>query len=110
MRFSVPEWEGTGTCGASAGAQSGEGWRVGGDVDLGSKIKGKKKIIITGRWVPQKVYKQTQNRYDQAPLCHASTDSGPHRSEIMLSQLKTRISAHWNEFAQNRWFLCNFAE
>jgi hypothetical protein len=86
------------------------GWRVGGDVDLGNEIKGKKKIIIIDRWDPQKVYKQTQNRYDRAPLCHVSTDSGPHQSEIMLSWLKTRTSAHWNEFAQNRWFLCNFAE
>jgi hypothetical protein len=42
--------------GASADNQRG-GWRVGGDGDLGNKIKGKNKIVITDRWVPQKVYK-----------------------------------------------------
>jgi hypothetical protein len=28
-------------------------------------------------------------------------------SEIVLSRLKTRISAHCNKFSQNRWFFAN---
>jgi hypothetical protein len=37
-------------------------------------------------------------------LCHVSTDSGVFLSEIVLTGQNRTISAHWNEFTQNRWF------
>jgi hypothetical protein len=35
--------------------------------------------------------------------CHVDTDSGTPGSEIVLIGLNSIISAHWNEFTQNRW-------
>jgi hypothetical protein len=63
------------------------------------------------KWVPSKIYKDTPNSLvclifdlSTSTLCHVSTDSGVYLSEIVLTQLKARISTHCNEFSQNRWF------
>jgi hypothetical protein len=61
---------------------------------------------------PTKIYKKTPNSWVYpffdlitCMLCHVSTDNGVHLSENVLASLNRTISAHWNEFAQNRWFL-----
>jgi hypothetical protein len=72
----------------------------------------------TDKWIPPEIYKKTPNSWVYlffdlitCMLCHVSTDSGVCLSEIVLVCLNQTISAHWNEFAQNRWFFfCNFAE
>jgi hypothetical protein len=65
----------------------------------------------TDKWVPPEIYKKTPNNWVcpffdliTCMLCHVSTDNGVHLSEIVLAGLNRTISAHRNEFAQNRWF------
>jgi hypothetical protein len=56
----------------------------------------------------RKIYKKNPilnsvSSFDRFSVPH-QPDNGPHQSEIGLSRVKTRISAHWNKFAQNWWF------
>jgi hypothetical protein len=43
-------------------------------------------------------------KVDKSELCLATSARGSLQLEIVLSRLKTRISAHCNEFSQNRCF------